>query len=168
MRSDADDGDRDARQHGLGEQPPLVDELARGDEAILLQPQLRGHLVEGLAEMGEIALRSAHGDLNIEIAGRDLISGRDQATDWRDEAIGEGKSEPGRRQQHDQGDQNEHRREGDLKGAPMRIEAVVKRDESGGLAGKLHRKGIDRPRNVKKRILKGIQRAQGGECPALV
>ena len=46
-------------EHGLGEAAAAVDEVARGRQAVMLAAQLRRHLVEGLAEMGEVALARA-------------------------------------------------------------------------------------------------------------
>ena len=53
---DANDRDRNARKNRLGEETPLVNELACRDQAMLLEAQFRGHFVEGLTKMGKIAL----------------------------------------------------------------------------------------------------------------
>ena len=80
----------------------------------MLAAQLRGHLVEGLAEMGEVAFGLPHRHLDVEVAGRDLVGGVDEPPDRRDEPVREIQAEPDRREQHDQRDQREHRGEGDL------------------------------------------------------
>ena len=114
LRVDADDARRNARQHRLGEPAPAIDQVARRGQPVMLVAQLGGHLVEGFAEMGEVALAAPHRHLDIEIAGRDLVGGVDQPADRRHEPVGEVQAEPDRREQHDQRDQREHRREGDL------------------------------------------------------
>ena len=111
---EADHGGRNPGEHGFGEAAPAVDEVGRGGQAVVLAAQLRGHLVEGLAEMGEVALGLAHRHLGVEVAARDLVGGMDEAPDRRDEPVGEIQPEPDRREQHDQRDQREHRGEGDL------------------------------------------------------
>ena len=60
-----------------------------GDQPILLEAQFGGHLVEGGAEIGEIAFRRAHGHLNVKVAGGDLICRGDQTADRTEKAIGE-------------------------------------------------------------------------------
>ena len=113
-RIEADHAGRDAGQDRLREAPAPVDEVARGGQAVVLAAQLGRHLVEGLAEMGEVALRPPNRHLDVEIAGRDLVGRVDQAADRRDEPVGEVEAEPDRREEDDQRDQREHGREGDL------------------------------------------------------
>ena len=108
-RVDADDARRNAREHRFREAAAAVDEIARGGEAVMLAAQLRRHLVEGFAEMGEIALAVADRHLDIEIARRDLVGRVDEAADRRDQPVGEVEPEPDRGQKHDQRDQREHR-----------------------------------------------------------
>ena len=78
---DADHAGRDAGQNRFGEAAAAVHQVAGGGQAVVLAAQLRGHLVEGLAQMAEIALAPAHGHLDIEVAGRDLVGGVDQPPD---------------------------------------------------------------------------------------
>jgi hypothetical protein len=74
---DADDAGAGAGKHGLGEPPPAVDEIARAHDILMLGPQFLRHLVEGLAELGEVAFRSADRHLNEKIPGRDQVGGAD-------------------------------------------------------------------------------------------
>ncbi len=53
---DADDAGAGAGQDGFGETPPAVDHVARIDDVVVLGAQFMRHLVESLAELGEIAL----------------------------------------------------------------------------------------------------------------
>ena len=86
---DADHAGAGAGQHRLGKSPPLVDDVARAHDVVALRAQLVGHPVEGLAELGEIALRAPHRHLDVEIAGRHDVGGADQAADRRDQPVGE-------------------------------------------------------------------------------
>ena len=64
---DADDAGAGRRQHRLGETSPAVDDFAGADQVVALGAQFVGHLVEGLAELGEIALRSQHRHLDVRL-----------------------------------------------------------------------------------------------------
>ena len=50
-----DDAGAGAGEHRLGESPPAVDQVARAHDVVMLRAQFVGHLVEGVAELGEIA-----------------------------------------------------------------------------------------------------------------
>ena len=50
---------------------------------LLLLAQFERHLVEGVAEMAEVAFRPARRHLHIEIAGGDLVGRADQPADRR-------------------------------------------------------------------------------------
>ena len=78
---DAENARRHPRQHRLDECAPLIVERVRVDQAGLLAQELGGHLVERLAEMAEVSVRSARWHLNVKIAGSDLVRGADQAAD---------------------------------------------------------------------------------------
>ena len=82
-----DDTCGNARQHGLGETPASIDQIARGSETVVLATQLRGHLVEGLAQCGEIPLLLADRDLNVEISRCHLTRRIDQAPYRHDEGV---------------------------------------------------------------------------------
>src|ERR1700722_20852317 len=75
---DADDAGAGRRQYRLDEPAAAVDQFAGVDEVVALGPQLLRHLVESLAELGEIALRLVHRYLHVQIAGRDDIGRGDQ------------------------------------------------------------------------------------------
>ena len=95
---DADDAGAGAGQHRFGEASPAIDLVARAHDVVVLRAQLVRHLVEGLAELGEIAFRSADRHLNVQIAGRDHVGGADQAPDRGDQPVGEIEPDPGGRQ----------------------------------------------------------------------
>src|SRR5262249_56786711 len=61
------------REYRLGEAAAAVDEVAGPHDVVALGAQLLRHLVESLAELGEVALALPHRDLDIEIAGRHEI-----------------------------------------------------------------------------------------------
>ncbi|MEY9184765.1 hypothetical protein ABIA41_006200 [Bradyrhizobium sp. USDA 313] len=67
--SDADDAGARRGQHGLDEAAAAVDQVAGIDELVALAAQFLRHLVEGLAQLGEIAFRLMHGHLDMEVAG---------------------------------------------------------------------------------------------------
>ena len=104
----------DARQHRLGKTPATVDQVARAHEVVALGAQFLRHLVEGLPEMGEVAFRTADGQLHIEIAGGNNISSADQPADRRHQIVGEMQPDPDRRQCRDQGDHGIDEGETDL------------------------------------------------------
>ena len=64
-RVHADDAGRDAGKHRFGEPAAPVDEFAGRRQPIVLAPQLLGHLVEALAEMGEVAVALPGRDLGV-------------------------------------------------------------------------------------------------------
>ena len=125
---DADDAGAGARQHRFGEAAAAVDQVARADDVVALRAQFLRHLVEGLAELGEVALRAPRRHLHIEVAGRDDLSGADQAANGRDEVVGEIESDPDRRQQHDQRDHRVHQAKGDLHADAARFKIGILRD----------------------------------------
>jgi len=51
--------------------------------------QLLRHLVEGLAELRQIALRAMHRHLNMQISGRNGVGGVHQPPDRRHQPVGE-------------------------------------------------------------------------------
>ena len=131
-RVDADDAGARARQHRFGKPPAAVDQVARAHDVVALGAQLLRHLVEGLAELGEIAFGAPGRHLDVEIAGRDDLRGADQAADRRNQIIGEIEPDPHRREQHDQRDHRVHQPERDLNADPARLEIGVLRDAARG------------------------------------
>ena len=138
---DADDAGAGAGENRFGEPPPAVDDVAGANDVFVLRAQLLRHLVEGLAEMSEVALGAAHRHLNIQISGRHDIGGADQTPDRRHQPIGEIQPDPRRRQQHDQRDDREHQRERDLNAEPPFFEIGVFADAFLGVAQLLHDPG---------------------------
>ncbi len=157
VRIDADHARRDAGEHRLREAAAAVDEVARGRQAVVLPAQFRRHLVEGLAEMGEVPLPSADRHLDVEIAGRDLVGRVDEAADRRHETIGEVEAEPDRGEKDDQRDQREHRREGDLDPDLLLLERLVDRDARLGDRRELDSARIDLAGDVEHAPLMGRQ-----------
>ena len=111
---DPDDAGARSGQHSFGETTAAIDQVTRAHDVVALGPQLLRHLVEGLAQLGEVALGAPGRHLNVEIAGRDNLSRADQAADGRHQVIGEVQSDPDRRQQHDERDHRVHQSECDL------------------------------------------------------
>jgi hypothetical protein len=72
-----DDAGRDARQHGLHEAATVDQLLVGGDEGVALVLQFARHGVEGRRETPQVALPAPLGQLDCEIAPRDLLGGRD-------------------------------------------------------------------------------------------
>jgi hypothetical protein len=71
---DADDAGAGRGQHGFDKAAAAVDHLAGAHQIVALRPQFLRHLVEGLAEMREIALRALDRHLHMKIAGRDELA----------------------------------------------------------------------------------------------
>jgi len=73
----------------LDEPAATVDQVAGADQFVALGAQFLRHLVEGLAELGEIAFRFVHRHLHIQIAGGHDIGGAHSdcgigaPTNWR-------------------------------------------------------------------------------------
>src|ERR1700681_4926968 len=90
---ETDDARSHAREHRLGKTAALIDLVARADDVFVLRAKLVGHLVEALAEVGEIPLTPPQGDFDVEISRCDEIGGADQAADWGSQPIREIQSE---------------------------------------------------------------------------
>ena len=114
FRVDADDAGAGARQHGLGEAAAAVDDVARAHDIVALGAQLLRHLVEGLAQLREVALRAPDRHLHMQISGRHHLRRSDQAPDRRDQIVRKVETDPHRGKQHDQRDDSIHQAEGDL------------------------------------------------------
>ena len=99
---------RHARQRGFDEGATLFEQRVGGGERTVLLAQFRGHLVEGVAEMAEVALGFVGRHLHIEIAARHFVGGADQPADRADEVIGEGEAHPDRGDQQRQREHHEH------------------------------------------------------------
>ena len=135
---DADDAGAGAGEHRFGESPAAVDQVARAYDVFMLRTQFLRHLVESLAELGEIALRTADRHLHMEISGRDHIGRADQPADRSHQPIGEIEPDPGRGEQNDERDDGEHQRECDLNAKPARFEIGIFADAFLRLAQLLH------------------------------
>ncbi len=160
---EAEHARRDAGEHGLGEAAAAVDDLARRYQTVALAAQLRGHLVEGLAEMGEVTLGTADRHLNVEVPARDLVGGVDHPPDRRDQRVGEAEPEPDRREQQDDGDQPVHRGEGNLDALPARIDREILRRRRACEGRELDRQRIDLPGDVQEGVVIGGQLDQCAE-----
>ena len=98
--------------------------LARQD-LVALRLQLQQHLVEGVAERGDVAVGDAHGHRDVEIAGRHLVGGADQLADRPHQAVGDRDAGPDGGQHDDQRDAEIEQREGDLRRAPVGLQAAI-------------------------------------------
>ena len=150
-------------QHRLGEAAAAVDDVARAHDVVALRAQLVRHAVEGLAEMGEIALRLAHRHAHIEVAGRHGVGGADQAADRRHQPVGEVEPDPHRRQQHDQRDHRVHQREGDLHAEPARFQRRVFGDALARRLQLRHHARIEQPRDVEIIVREFVDLDHGGD-----
>ena len=66
---------------------PLIDEILGRQDFIALRFQLQQHLVEGIPERRDIAVRRAYRDGHIEITCRDLVSRSDELANWTHQTI---------------------------------------------------------------------------------
>ncbi len=165
---DADDAGAGAREHGLGETAAAVDDVAGADDVVALGAQFLRHLVEGRAELGEIAFRPAHRHLDVEIAGRDDVGRADQAPDRRHQPVGEGEADPHRRQQHRQRDHRVHQRERDLDAEAARFEIGELGDAGLGLADLRQHLGIDEAGDVEIGVVVAAQLGHRADVIRLV
>ena len=125
---DADDAGARASQNGLGEATAAVNQVTGTDDVVALGAQLLGHLVESLAQLGEVPLGAPRRHLDVKIAGRDNLSRADQAPDRCHEVIGKVQSDPDRGQQHDERNHRVHQSERDLNADPARGEIGILSD----------------------------------------
>ena len=145
---DADNAGAGACQHRLGETAAAVDDVTRPHDVVALGAQFLRHAVEGFAEMGQIAFRLMNRHPHIEVAGGHDIGGADQPPDRRDQAVGEIKTDPDRRQQHGERDDRVHQCEGDLHAKTPLFDCGI---FDGALPGRLqlrHDARIEQPRHV--------------------
>ena len=133
---------------------------------VALGAQLLRHLVEGFAELGEVAFGAAHRHLHMEIAGRDDIGGADQPPDRRHQPIGEIQPDPRRGQQNGQRDDGEHQREGDLNAEPARFELGIFGDAFLGLRELRDHARIEQARDVEIHVVVTVQLDDGGDVIA--
>ena len=142
-------------------------EVARAHDIVVLRAQLLRHVVEGLAELGEIALGAAHRHLDMQVAGRHDIGGADQPADRGHQPVGEIEPDPGRGQQHDQRDDREHQREGDLNAKPARFEIGILADALLRRAQLLDHARIEHLGDIEIHIVVTVQLDGGGDVIAL-
>ena len=121
------------------------------DQAFALLAQFPRHLVEGLAEMAEIALGFAGRHPHREIAGGDLVGGANQAADRADELVGESEAGPHRRDQQGQRQHDEHAGEAELDIAPMGLEIGERGGHIRRVARHPVRDRIDRAAGIEER-----------------
>ena len=165
---DADDAGAGAGEHRLGEAAAAVDHVAGAHDVVALGAQLLRHLVEGLAELGEIAFRAAHRHLDVQIAGRDDVGGADQPPDRRHQAVGEVEADPHRRQQHGERDHRVHQRERDLDAEAPRLEIGVLGDAGLGLANLRQHLRIDEAGDVEIGVVVAAQLDDRGDVVGVV
>ena len=152
-RVDADDAGGDAGQHGFGEAAALVDQVLGLQDLVALRLQLLQHLVEGVAQRGDVAVGSAHRNGNVEIAGRHLVGGADQLADRPHQPVGDGDAGPDRRQHDDQRQAEIEQRKGDLRGAAVAFEAAILVGIGGDDLARLDHFRVDQPASCRDRRL---------------
>ena len=133
LRVHPDDPGAGARQHGFGETAAAVDQIAGAHDVVVLGAQLPGHLVEGFAELRQVALPGTDRHLHEQIAGRDDLRRIDQPADRRHQVIGEIEPDPDRDQEHDERDHRVHQGKRDLNAQPTGLELGILGDA--GLRG---------------------------------
>ena len=137
--------------------------LAGVDQFVALGAQLLGHLVEGFAELRQIAFRLVDGNLDMQVAGRNDVGGAHQAADRRDQPVGEIQPDQHRGHQDGQRDHREHQREGDLDAEPARLDLGVFGDAGLGLLQLADDVRIEQPRDIKEGVVERAQADDGGD-----
>ena len=164
---DADDAGAGRGQHGLDETAPAVDQFAGADQLVALAAQLLRHLVEGLAELREVAFRLQDRHLDVEVAGRDDIGRAHQAADRRHQPVGEVQPDQHRGHQDGQRDHREHQRERDLDAELARLQLGIFGDTGLGLPQLRDHAWIEHARDVEERVGEGAQPDHGGDVVGL-
>src|SRR5579872_2723558 len=100
IRIDADHAGGYTCEHRLSECATLVIQRVSRNQSILLLAQLLRHFIERFAEVTKVAFGTSRRHLDVEIAGSDFIGRTYEPPDRRNKLIGEGKTEPDRRQKH--------------------------------------------------------------------
>ncbi len=121
---EADDAGRHARQHRLHEVAALDQLLVGGDERVALGLQFARHGVEGLRQAAQVALAALLGQLDHQVAGRDVLGGADETADGRHEASGEPQADPDGGQHGRHRDHQVHEAVGDLQTAARFAQAI--------------------------------------------
>ena len=153
----ADDAGAGGRQHRLDEAAAAVDQVAGVDEIVALRPQFLRHLVEGLAELREVALRAQHRHLDMKVAGGDQIRGSHQAADRSHQPVGEIQPDQHRRHQDGQRDHREHQGERNLDAEPARFELGVFLHAGLRLFQLSHDARVEQSRHIEESVLKRLE-----------
>ncbi len=162
----ADDAGARRRQHRLDEAAAAVDQVAGVDQFVALGAQLLRHLVEGLAELGEIALRLVHRHLHMQIAGRHDIGRAHQPPDRRNQPIGEIQADQNGGHQDGQSDHGKHQRERYLHAEAAQLQFGIFGDAGLRLVDLRDHVRIEQARDVEEGVVEGPQPDHGGDVIA--
>ena len=154
---DADDAGTRRRQYRFDEAAAAVDQVTGVHQLVALGAQFLRHLVEGFAELRQVASRALHRNLDMQIAGRDDIGRAHQAPYRGNQPVGEVQPDQHRSHQDGQRDDGKHQRERHLHGQTARFDFGVFGDAGLGLVELRDHMGIEQPRHVEEGI---VERAQ--------
>ena len=158
---DADDARARRGQHRLDEPAAAVDKVAGADQLVALGAQLLCHLVEGLAELREIALRPVDRHLDVQIARRNDIGCVHQPPYRSDQPVGEVQPDQNRGHQNGQCDHRKHQRERHLNPKPARFQLGIFGDAGLGLPELCDHAWIEQTGHIQERIVEGAQPDHG-------
>jgi hypothetical protein len=98
--------------------------------------------------MAEVSIGTAGRDLNMKIAGSDLVGRADQTADRPNQPIGERQPDPNRGEQHGEGKKHENRRETELEAVAMGLKSPEYISDIGRIIRDLRSQRIDASRGV--------------------
>ncbi len=139
---DAHDTGTHPREHRLHEPASIIDLVICLNQGIVLCLELAGHTVERPGERCQIARSLDDIDLGVEIPVRYALRRIKQPHDWRNNAIGEPKTEPDCREQENQGNTGIHQCKGELNTDALIHKLVILGLACPGLLKLIHDPGI--------------------------
>ncbi|OIQ70698.1 hypothetical protein GALL_476890 [mine drainage metagenome] len=145
------------RQYSLDKPAPAVDKVARAHQVIALGTQLLRHLVECLAELRQIALRTEHGHLDVEVAGGDDIGGTHQTPYRGNQPVGEIQSDQDGGHQDRQRDHRKYQGEVHLNAEPPGLNLRIFGDARLGLLQLGDDMGVELTGDIEEGIVEGPQ-----------
>ena len=128
-----------------------------------LAPELLGHVVEGLAEIAEVALRLLGRNADGEVALRHLLGGVDQPPDGRDQPVGKGDAEPDGGEKDDQRDAEIENAERELDPDPARFERPILGDVLRGHGEMPDDIGRDRPERIDEQVVIAVEHGDAAD-----
>ena len=143
-----DDAGGDARQHRLGEAPPLVEFQVGALQGLLLAVDLTRHAIEGPAERADLVILRRLVDPCRQLACANAVGSGDEPADGVRDAVGKLESQPYGGKQDQEGDQYEDDDERNLNAESLFLQALIIPDHCLNLSRVINHFGLKGPRHV--------------------